>query len=1233
VRARPLLIRAGVVLLAAAGLWHAWLGEWWTQRIPSGWSWGARYIGVSAFPDPETGRFPDQGDNSVTEHRVRVAAESGRPHHVILEDTYTAWDPVSGKKVYQYVYTAPVDPRTGEHTAPAYRGSYFVLPRGVEKKTYHLRYGYLEGIPVAFEREEQIEDLWAYVFFYKGRAEYTESYSGTAEFPGVTVEPGQEIRCTDDQFSHRVWVEPLTGEILKVEESCRTGDALHDVTSGKPIRMIQRWGGETTGDDVALRVEAVRRARSRLRWMSVYGPAAMVGAGLMLVGSGMVLRPPPATRASAWTRRWGRRGKSSLSAQLLVQQLAGLALILGLVGAFVYQQALGAMRLRLHETARSVARTLGETAAAQRGNLNPGRLQAVVTRLAVVLPGITRVSVVDASLRIVADSVPGRVGQITDQDALAQLTRDPREISLVYRQGGRDYYRVSRSVLAPDDPASPPSTAGAVSVTMDLSDAESTTERIFLTSLLGLGGLLGLFAALQYGLLRRTVVQPLRQLGEGATRLAAGEPVGPLPRHASGELGRLADGFEHMAQALEERTHKLRAEETRAREVRDFLQSVLDNATDAVVVTAPHGAITYVNPAAERLFGYRAEEIKEVPVSRLYGGGLEQAGLLARLEAEGRISPHESVIVTRDGRPVDVEISMALLRGGGAATGTIGFVRDITERKRAEAEARARGEAEQANRAKSEFLAMMSHEIRTPLNGVIGMSILLLDTRLDPEQHEYAETARSSAEHLLTVINDILDFSKVEARQLDLESVPFSLRDRLGQTLKTVAARASEKGVELVYDVAPDVPDGLLGDPGRFSQIMLNLVGNAIKFTPRGEVVVHVTGEPAPPDGVLLHATVTDTGIGIPPDKLATIFEPFTQADPSTARRFGGTGLGLPIVSRLVAMMGGRVWVESEGGRGSTFHFTARLGRTAEPVATVARASLEALRDLPVLVADDHAVNRALYRAMLTRWGMRPTVVDGGQAALDELAKARARGVPFRLLLLDARMPDLDGLAVAERIRTDPGFGGPAIILLTSEDPAAGPRRHSAGAAVLTKPVAPSELLDALVRALGIAPTGAGATEGAPASPSRRLNILVAEDNPVNQRLAVRLIERQGHTVVVAGNGREALAALDRQSFDLVLMDVQMPGMDGLEATASQRRREAEQGGHGHVPIVAMTAHAMKGDRERCLAAGMDGYLTKPVRAAELYATISAMTQSPPGGSPTGPAPRAPTGGTARAVD
>jgi two-component system, sensor histidine kinase and response regulator len=653
---------------------------------------------------------------------------------------------------------------------------------------------------------------------------------------------------------------------------------------------------------------------------------------------------------------------------------------------------------------------------------------------------------------------------------------------------------------------------------------------------------------------------------------------------------------------------------------------LFDRNLAGILRTSWDGQILECNDALARIVGYAsAEEIWALGLrSRdLYFDPNDRAGFLSRLQSKENWSNYELKLRHRDGRPVWVLANLSLIpndKEEGGPPFLEGTLVDISARKAAEEEwKRVKEAAESASQAKSEFLANMSHEIRTPMNGVIGMTDLVLDTDLTDEQRESLNIVKSSAQALLSVINDILDFSKIEARRLDLESIPFNLKSMIGATMKVLELRAAEKGLELIYRIGPDVPPACMGDPGRLRQVLVNLVGNAIKFTERGEVMVQLDADPDPepdPSGqIALQFSVRDTGIGISAEQQELIFKAFSQADTSTSRRFGGTGLGLTISSQLIAMMGGTLRVESEPEKGSNFYFTLHLPPSNELLDEPPRADAAVLADLRVLAVDDNATNRRILSQTLTFRGLRPTLTASGPEALDILTQASRQGNPYPLIIADVCMPQMDGYALIEKIKEDPALQAtPTILLTSSGNRGDGARCRELGvSAYLTKPVGEAELMESILRVLGKKASGKSApeliTRHVLRESQRGLHVLVVDDNPVNRRLAVRIIEKQHYSVSAAASGRAALEELRKQAFDLVLMDVQMPEMDGFEAT--QAIRELEQHSGAHIPIIAMTAHAMEGDRERCLAAGMDAYVSKPISVEALLAAIQGVTQAP----------------------
>jgi PAS domain S-box-containing protein len=758
------------------------------------------------------------------------------------------------------------------------------------------------------------------------------------------------------------------------------------------------------------------------------------------------------------------------------------------------------------------------------------------------------------------------------------------------------------------------------------------------------------------------VLRTVAQLAEVSQRLADGAVDEKLTLETRDELGQVATSFNRVAARLRQEWAQAREESARAREAEEALRraeqkyrGIFENAIEGIFQTSPDGRYLSTNPALARIYGYDSpEEMIEAftdIAGQLYVDPGRRAEFARLLEENDTVADFESQIRRKDGSIVWIsEKARAVRDAAGALLYYEGSVEDVTGRKRAEEDLRrARDAAEQANRAKSEFLAVMSHEIRTPMNAVIGMTSLLLDTPLGPEQRDYAQVIRDSGDALLALINDILDFSKIEAGQLELESQPFDLRDCVEGVLDLLAGRATEKRLELACAVAPGVPGGVRGDVTRLRQILVNLVGNAVKFTERGEVVVEVKSQipstksqptpnpqfptPKPPGsgvlelghsdlgvgcdlavgawdfggGVELHFSVRDTGIGIPADRLDRLFRSFSQVDASTTRRYGGSGLGLAISKRLCELMGGTMWVETAPGRGSTFHFTVRAAPAEVPPRPYRLGEQPELRGKRLLVVDDNPTNRQVLRLQAASWGMVVRECSGGEEALRLLRNGEA----FDVAVLDIQMPGMDGLCLAEEVRRQ-RHALPLVALssLGTPLPAGAPF-----AAVLTKPVKQSQLYEVLLRVCARASAAAdGPGRGPPSELDRGLaerlplRILVVDDVAVNQKLMLTLLERLGYRADVAGNGLEALEALERQSYDLVLMDVQMPELDGLDASRQIRQRWPTAG----LRIIALTASAMQGDREACLAAGMDDYLSKPVRASDLQAALVRWGHCPP---------------------
>jgi two-component system, sensor histidine kinase and response regulator len=659
-------------------------------------------------------------------------------------------------------------------------------------------------------------------------------------------------------------------------------------------------------------------------------------------------------------------------------------------------------------------------------------------------------------------------------------------------------------------------------------------------------------------------------------------------------------------------TKRKRAEEA-LRQSEERLHAILDNSTAVIYVKDCWGCYTLINSRFAELFHVNRDEIAGKSDLDIFPKEMAEqlrANDSKVLEA-GSSLQWEEVVPHDDGPHTYLSIKFPLLDAEGTPYAICGISTDITDRKIMEAElARARDAALESARLKAEFLANMSHEIRTPMNAIIGMNALLLDTDLTASQREFAESVGTSAESLLTLINDILDFSKIEAGKLTFEKTNFDLRTTIEGAVDLVTEAAQAKGVELLCIIDDPTPTRLCGDPGRLRQVLINLLSNAVKFTEHGEVVIRVTSQNESERGARLEFAVSDTGIGIATEAQPRIFDAFSQADGSTTRKYGGTGLGLAISKQLVQMMGGDITVESTPGKGSTFRFTAEFEKQVGPNPEL---SSDSLKDVRVLIVDDNATNRAVIHHQVRSWGMRDASVEGGAQALSELRSSIAGKDPYRIAILDMQMPDMDGLMLARKIKSDSILAGTRLMMMTSlgrRDDAA--LREAGVELCLNKPVKQSQLFDGLVMLvadqgdLAKTPLQQPPLEDSGLAENANFRVLIAEDNAINQKVAVHQLRRLGYSVDAVSNGSEVLDSLNRESYDCVLMDCQMPDMDGFETTKEVRRREGDS---EHIPIIAMTANALEGDRERCLAAGMDDYISKPVKKEALAAILSRWTQ------------------------
>lgn len=752
---------------------------------------------------------------------------------------------------------------------------------------------------------------------------------------------------------------------------------------------------------------------------------------------------------------------------------------------------------------------------------------------------------------------------------------------------------------------------GAVHVGMDRGLIEQQVWSAIRKQLVLMGSIFVVSCMLAYLMMGR-IVKPLHRLTEYAHDLATGavpatalDQLGSRRLSGGDEVGQLANAFRHMVHEVSAREQRLKQAEEDIRRREAHFRSLIENLSELISVLDSNGIIRYESPSICRILGYLPEELVGKSAREFLHpeDAANFDGMLADIRDKAFVGPVEFRRHHQDGSWRIMEASCTNLLRDTAVEGIVVNSRDVTQRKRAEEMERAKEAAELANQAKSAFLANMSHEIRTPMNAVIGMSGLLLDTPLNPEQREFVQIIRTSGDALLTIINDILDFSKIEAGRMDLERQPLDLRECVESALELLSVRAVEKSLELAYLYEPGVPNGIVGDLTRLRQILINLLGNAIKFTEKGEVVISVSTTPRRDTRHEVHFAVRDTGIGIPPDRMDRLFKSFSQVDASTTRRFGGTGLGLAISKRLSELMGGTMWVESTMGKGSTFHFTIVTEETPLPPKPSVLEVQPQLTGKRVLIVDDNATNRQIVRLQTQSWGMVTEESDTAKRALERIA----RGEKYDLAILDIQMPEMDGVMLAREIRRLRDEHMLPLVALSSLGRREANIENLSFAAYLTKPIKQSQLYNVLIEVFAgqpmpVRPRSASDVQLDPSMGQRwPLRILLAEDVAVNQKLMITMLGRMGYKTDIAGNGLEVLAALEKQPYDLVLMDVQMPEMDGLES--SQKINE-KWGKIDRPRIVALTANAMVEDREACRAAGMDDYLSKPVQVKELQAAL-----------------------------